>query len=327
MGYIFDALNRLKSDDQSNKPSGKGSQEPEIDRSDDLLILENTGVAGSVDGDEPRTASATQGDVDTQPAPGPFRISDHSDVIDSETLDVDDRLVAFSEPTGMMSEEYRSIRTGILARWQQKRRLVHMITSATPQEGKTITALNLGFSFAELRNRRTAVLEADLRLPLFEKMISLPRSPGLVGLLEGRANLAQAVHRLANDRLHVIPAGRRVDSMRAVQLLAGSNMSSLIKSLRDHYDHVIIDTPPVVELADAGILGAACDETLVIARMNHTPRSLIEQAIRTLASYNARVGGLIATDQNRPRRRFYDKYGYKYSYSYHSYSQNTKKAA
>lgn len=96
-------------------------------------------------------------------------------------------------------------------------------------------------------------------------------------------------------------------------------MASLMKKLRSSYDHVIIDTPPVLELADAGILGSVSNEVLLIARLNQTPRALIEQAIRILSSYNAPVGGLIATDQQRPQRRYYYKYGYKYGYS-HDYT-------
>ena len=118
--------------------------------------------------------------------------------------------------------------------------------------------------------------------------------------------------------------------MHAVQLLSGAPMASLIESLRKSYDHVIIDTPPVIELADAGILGTLSDEVLLIARMHRTPQPLVEQAIRTLTSYNTAIGGLIATDQKRARRRYYYyKYGYKQGYGYHQYTHaiKDKKAA
>lgn len=78
-------------------------------------------------------------------------------------------------------------------------------------------------------------------------------------------------------------------------------MSQLIQGLRAKYDHVVIDTPPVLQLADAGILGSQSDEVLVVARMRRTPRPLVEQAITTLTSYNAQVCGIIATDNPQPR--------------------------
>jgi Mrp family chromosome partitioning ATPase len=94
-------------------------------------------------------------------------------------------------------------------------------------------------------------------------------------------------------------------------------MSQLIQGLRAKYDHVLIDTPPVLQLADAGILGSQSEEVLVVARMRRTPRPLVEQAITTLTSYKAQVSGIIATDNPRSRGRGYGyKYGYRYGYSY-----------
>jgi len=318
MSYIFDALNRHSNNDKSG-------EQPDIHTSHEDVVFENPDSALS-------NTQATIADDDTitpptldpEDAPGPFKFDESSHLINTESLINDDRLVAISEPSSIMSEEYRSIRTSMLARWDHKRHLVHTITSATPQEGKTITALNLGFTFAELKNRRTVVVEADLRLPNFNSMISLPHQPGLVGLLEGQANLSQAVHRLANDRLHLITAGRRVNNKRAVQLLSSTAMARLIETLRKTYDHVIIDTPPVIKLADAGILGSKSDEVLLVVRMNRTPKPLVDQALRTLNNYNIAVGGLIATDHQRSGNRYY---GYNYGYSYGGKSGMTAKQA
>jgi capsular exopolysaccharide synthesis family protein len=334
MGYIFDALNRTPDpDDPKNQPSGNRPEAPDQPLGPPPAVgaapatgAGNTPATPAPEGQAPghtETVTAQTGPYKIEPAPRANCI---------EGLRADDRLLAYTEPGSTMAEEYRSIRTSMLARWEQKRHLVHTITSATPQEGKTITTLNLGFSFAELRNRRIVVVEADLRLPLFEKMMTLPPTAGLVGLLEGQAPLSRVVHSVAEGRLDIITAGRRVDNVRAVQLLSSNAMTTLVHQLRNSYDHVIIDTPPVVELADAGILGSISDEVLLIARMNRTPRHLVEQALRTLTNYNASVGGLIATDQQRLRNRsYYYKYGYKYGYGYGSddagNTNPTKKAA
>ncbi len=318
MGYIFDALNQYWKGDGDNDHNAANRFVPppasaDSDQTPDDCDADPRPTARS---DTPATPGGLPGpDQNDDPAPEPLKFGEHAKTIDVDKLSIDDRMVAITEPSSVMAEEYRSLRTGILAKWDQKRHLVHTITSATPREGKTITTLNLGVAFSELRNRRTAVLEADLRLPQFEKMMSLPPQPGLVGLLEGQTDLSGAVHRLMNDRLHVITAGRKIDNMRAVQMLSGSAMAALVQTLRQSYDHVIIDTPPVIELADAGILGTISDEVLLIARMNRTPRPLVDQAIRTLTSYNVFIGGLVATDQPRDRRQYY-KYGYKYGYSY-----------
>jgi len=293
MGYIFDAMNR--SDEQ--RP-GDGVSNPNY---------------------APPAES---------PAPAPIANEDASAPTPAVTIDpdrlqlpvqpwtprnTDDRLHALVNPSSVMAEEYRAIRTGILARNDQRRHLVHTITSATPQEGKTITSLNLGMTFAELTNRKVLVIEADLRLPQFAKLMPLPETPGLVGLLEGQAGPADSICRMEGCNAHFLPAGKRAGN-NAVQLLSSPAMASLLEKMRRKYDHVIIDTPPVVELADAGILGGLSDDVLLIARMNCTPAPLIEQAVRTLARYNAPVAGVITTDQQRQKQGYYYKYGYRYGY-------------
>ena len=231
---------------------------------------------------------------------------------------IDDRLVSLTEPSSQLAEEYRGIRTTLLARWEHRRHLVHTITSATPQEGKTITSLNLGLSLAELRNRKTIVIEADLRLPTFNKLLHLNESKGMIEYLRGQVSLNEVITKLEGTALHIIKAGSRA-SNDAVQLLSNNRMTKLLEKLRTKYDHIIIDTPPVIELADAGILGGLSDEVMLIARISRTPKPLIEQALRALRSYNAPVAGVIATDQDRGRNRYhYYRYGYRYRYRYYA---------
>lgn len=327
MGYLFDAIQKSSSQQPASAPAAADVDRP--------ACAAPAAPVHSAAGEGPRLSltslmeqAAPIAAQQLPPAPtfAPAA-NDKADIDQSQPRlrlaldkDVDDRLVAALKPSSLMAEEYRSIRTGILARWNHRSHLVHTITSATPQEGKTITSLNLGLSFAELHSRNTIVIEADLRLPQFSKLLNLPKGPGLVGLLHGECSTEQAIHEVGPNRLHVIPAGRRIDN-NAVQLLSGKEMSALIKSLRSKYDHVIIDTPPVIELADAGILGAQSDDVLLIVRLNRTPKPLIEQAIRTLASYNAPVAGMLATDQQPHMRRYHSKYGYSYRYSRYAQAQ------
>ncbi|MEM1213946.1 MAG: CpsD/CapB family tyrosine-protein kinase [Planctomycetota bacterium] len=229
---------------------------------------------------------------------------------------LDDRLVTLTDPASPTAEEYRSIRTSMLARHQRARHLVHLITSATPQEGKTLTTVNLGLALAELHNRRTLIIEADLRLPNFDALLNLPpESPGLLGILRGEETPENAIQAVGRNQLHILPAGGRTTN-EAVTLLASNRMGQLVQQLSQEYDHVLIDTPPVVELADAGILSSLCHEVMLIARMRRTPARLIEQAIKTLKSYHAPVAGLIATDNMAHIGSGYSRYGYGYRYGY-----------
>lgn len=236
---------------------------------------------------------------------------------------IDDRLVMLLEPSSQQAEEYRSIRTSLLARINNARHRVHLITSATPQEGKTITSVNLGLSFQELTNRKTLIIESDLRLPNIDRLMQLNAKPGLITHLRGECSLDEAIQIMPHNGLHVITAGGRSNND-AVQLLASQAMAQLLHEVRQRYDHILVDTPPVIELADAGILGAQSDDVLLIARMQRTPRTLIQQAIRTLSSYNAPVAGVIATDNRRHLGRGYYRYGYRYGYRY-SYTRGSKR--
>ncbi|MEX2212978.1 MAG: CpsD/CapB family tyrosine-protein kinase [Phycisphaeraceae bacterium] len=310
MGYIFDAMQQ--SDDDAARAEAAG-RTPEV-------LPFSAAVAAPTKSAAPAPEPEAEAEAAYADEPSPV-LADLTEVREAQSNNgVDDRLIAMLKPASAMAEEYRSIRTGILSRWNNQTHLVHTITSATPQEGKTITSLNLGLCFSELRNRRTIVVEADLRLPQFKNLLDLPDSPGLAHLLDGECRLNDVIHEAGQRNLHVITAGRRVNN-EAVQMLSGREMASLIQKLKQKYDHVIIDTPPVVELADAGILGAMSDDVLLIVRMNRTPQPLIDQAIRTLASYNAPVAGIIATDQQRKNHRLYARYGQSYRHQYGRYAE------
>ncbi len=316
MGYIFDAMKG-----NAGKPH-RGETTPDATSAGGPL-----GLTSHTDGDSDTDAASDQADhagqesaesVAQKESYPSLRFEPYHESEPMSCPSVDDRIVAATESSGVIAEEYRAIRTGLLARWDHKRHLVHTITSATPQEGKTITSLNLGVSMSELRNRRTVVVEADLRLPQFQSQLGLPDSPGVIGLIRDNAKLEDIIQPLGFTPLDVICAGGRAND-RAIQMLSSSTMASLIRLLRQRYDHVIIDTPPVVNLADAGIIGTLSDDVILVVRMERTPRPLVEQAIRTLATYNAPVAGVVATDQARHRGKYYSYYRYGYRYAYQSY--------
>ncbi|MEM6552428.1 MAG: AAA family ATPase [Planctomycetota bacterium] len=355
MGYIFDALQQqnqaskkaakpVKPQDDTNAPTPDvfstaippvpSAAEPaplaiapepaaQDHRTPAQPLASNDFIIPAPEDAEPQVTlqTPTEPDSDTEDAGPTLALTEpiatpqhHHD--DAWVNGLDDRLVAVTDPASPTAEEYRSIRTSMLARHQRARHLVHLITSATPQEGKTLTTVNLGLALAELPNRRTLIIEADLRLPNFDALLNLPaNSPGLLGILRGEETPENAIQAVGPNQLHILPAGGRTTN-EAVTLLSSNRMSQLVQRLSQEYDHVLIDTPPVVELADAGILSSLCHEVLLIARMRRTPAKLIEQAIKTLKSYHAPVAGLIATDNMAHIGSGYSRYGYGYRYGY-----------
>jgi Mrp family chromosome partitioning ATPase len=251
----------------------------------------------------PREADAPAPAVNLAPdpadAPGPLAaLAPQEPAMTADASRIDERLEVLHQPASAVSEQFRAIRTGMLARWQNQRHMVHAFTSAQPQEGRTLTVLNLGLCFAELSQRRVLVLEADLRRPHFAAYMGLPEGPGLAEVLEQRASIAQAAATVASARLDVIAAGHALGNQ-ALQVLSSPATVGLLGELRRRYDHVLIDTPPVLPFADAGILGALSDEIILVTRLNLTPLALVRQAVSILAGYNAPVAGLIATEHTR----------------------------
>lgn len=326
MGYIFDALKRSESEGEPQAKTGgetptvpntpPPSPEPQDAAQDNLKpagpfasLLQDIDLTDGLDG-----VSATETPDQTYNAEelGPIGTIGQSQ--GHQDSPFDDRMVVATSPGARAAEEYRLIRTSLLARWEQKRNLVHTITSAMPKEGKTITSLNLGFSLAEIAERRTIVIEADLRLPSFESMLNLGSTTGLLAYLRCEASLENTISRVPGTNLSVMTAGGRA-GRQAVGLIGSPRMKSLLGQLRAQYDHIIIDTPPALDLADAGILGGVSDEVLLVARMRHTPGPLIEQAIRVLKSYHTPIGGIIATDQDAASGSYQYTYAYRYRYT------------
>lgn len=312
MGYVFDALNKLGkrlNEPPAEPPPASGDEAAPIRLGEHLAAA---------------SAKITDGDVDEMVGAEGALVTGGGKIPPVRSLPegFDDRLVAATDASSIMGEEYRAIRTRLLARWQHRRHIIHTITSATPKEGKTLTSLNLGLSFSEMTDRRTIVVECDLRIPMFAKMLALPEGPGLIQVLRGEAELDDAIRPSVRPNLSVIAAGA-IAPDDATQLLSSAEFSQVLTTLRERYDHVIVDTPPVLDLADAGIAGGQSDEVIVIVRMNRTPRYLVDEAIRTLNSYDAPVSGCVLTDMRLGSHggysywyRGYYRHGYTHRYRY-----------
>ena len=211
-----------------------------------------------------------------------------------------------------VTEQYRAIRTQLLARGRTQSVQTTVLTSSTPEEGKSVTTANLGISFSELRNKRTLLVEGDLRRPSFSKLFDRECSPGLINALRGEVNsIDDAIHPTIYDNLQFLPAGGR-DSTHSTELLTSPRMTQILEQLKDRYDYIFIDSPPVVTVTDACILGAMADQVLLVVRLNKTPSGAVERAKRLLRANNCDVSGVILTHM----RHFISRYLYKYSYGY-----------
>jgi len=215
-------------------------------------------------------------------------------------------LIAHHDRGSMVTEEYRQLRTNLLARYPNEQFCL-LVTSATEGEGKTVTCLNLAFVLAERLERTTVVVDCDLRKRIIANLMHVPNSPGMAELLRGQVTLEQAVQRTAYPNLFVVPAGQ-AKQHEVGEILGRPVLEDIVRELRQRYDHVLCDTPPI-GIADAGIIGRMTREAILVVRMNKTHRESVKRAIGLLHSASVKPVGLVLTHQ----KLYIPGYLYRYS--------------
>jgi len=216
-------------------------------------------------------------------------------------------LVPHHDRGGATAEEYRALRTNLLAQYSDERFCV-LVTSAEAGEGKTVSTLNLALVLAERQERRTIVIDADLRKRTVASLLRIENSPGLADVLRGGTRLESVVRPTAYHNLFVIPAGQSKQA-EVGELLGRPELEEAVAELRQQYDYCLFDTPPITIASDAGMLGRATREALLVVRMNKTRRESVDRAIGLLHAANVKPIGMILTHQ----RYYIPNYLYRYS--------------
>lgn len=228
-------------------------------------------------------------------------------------------LIALLNPLSPVAEGYRRLRTNLqFARPDAAGVRTILVTSPGPGEGKTVTSLNLAVTMAQ-SGRRTIYVDADLRRPMGHQMMGVPREPGLVdGLFDVQAmNIEQFATEV--DDLYVVPTGSGVPN--PAEILGSRRMREFIERLQYEFDVVVIDTPPVLAVADALSLSGLSDVTLLVCSANETTWHAIEQSTQALQDVGGSITGVIL---NRfDPKTAYGSYGYGYGY-YDYYGEKPK---
>jgi capsular exopolysaccharide synthesis family protein len=202
-------------------------------------------------------------------------------------------LCAHYDRGGAIAEDFRSLRTGLLAQYPDERFCV-LVTSAEKGEGTTVACLNLALVLAERQERRTVVVDCDLRARWLAKLMRMDNSPGVVDLLRGSARLQDVLRKTAYPNLFVITAGE-AGKGEIGELLHRPELEETFNALRREYDYVLFDTPPMAVARDACMLGRAVSDALIIVRMYRTRRETVDSAIRLLRAANIKPVGVVLT--------------------------------
>lgn len=176
-------------------------------------------------------------------------------------------------PDTMIVQAYKLLRTHILQQTLRERRNVLMVTGPLPNEGKTLTTINLAISMAQEMDRTVMLVDADLHAPSVHRYFGMPGEAGLVDYLEDRKSIQELiVHPQGLDRLVILPAGQATDW--ATELVRSRRMAELVSELKHYYPdrYVFFDLPPLLSFADALAFAPLVDGILMVVEARHTPR-------------------------------------------------------
>ena len=202
-------------------------------------------------------------------------------------------LVVHYDRAGGIAEEYRALRNALLSHFREKRFCL-LVTSAEPREGTTVTCLNLALALAEDRDRRTIVVDCNLRRGRVAALLRTAPGPGVADVLRGAATLPDATWGTGYPNLYAIPAGR-ASAHEVIPLFQRPTLDDLVADLRRRFDYILLDSPPVRVVPDVGYLGRVAPHALLVVRLHKTPRHHISQALALLHAANIAPLGLALT--------------------------------
>ena len=223
---------------------------------------------------------------------------------------IDKRLVTLTAPASMEAEQYQALRLKLEHLQRERDVRVIGVTSPGARDGKTVTAINLAAALSEGSNARVLLIEADLRRPAVSRYLGLrdASKPGLAELvLDTKLQLPDAIERHEHVAFDTMVAGAADTPIH--QIFRTPRLQTLLTELRQRYDFVIIDTPPVGPVSDCALLARWMDGLVVIVTAHKTPRKLLENALNMLEG--APVIGIIFNRDDKARagyRRDYRGY-------------------
>src|SRR5215510_4202237 len=232
-------------------------------------------------------------------------------VIKGELEKTPPELITHAAPSSVMSEAYRSVRTSLLLSLPERAPRVVLVTSALPSEGKTVTAINIAVSLTQTGSR-VVLVDADMRKPRIHSVFSIGNLPGLTSFLTGSANLKDVIHDVGAANLHLLPCG--VIPPNPAELIQSGRFNHLVQVLRQYFDYVVLDSPPLANVSDARILAVNAEATLLVVKAFSTSRHVTKRAVEHLQELKARNIAVVLNDLDVRMRGNYSYYSHRYYY-------------
>ncbi|WP_226667477.1 CpsD/CapB family tyrosine-protein kinase [Metabacillus litoralis] len=202
--------------------------------------------------------------------------------------------VSYSNPSSIIAEQFRTIRTNIQFSSIDVQHKTIIITSPSSSEGKTTSAINLAISISQ-QGERVLLIDANLRRPKLHISFNLKESYGLTDVLMGRLPLEEAVFQSQIGKLEVLTSG--IIPPNPTEIIGSKAMSYFLKDVKEEYDTVIFDCPPVLETTDTKLLAGQCDGVIMVLKSGKTDREKAIEANRLLHLVRAKVLGIILNEK------------------------------
>ena len=218
-------------------------------------------------------------------------------------------LAIINDPYGVVTEEFNKVRALILSLTNSKpRQNTLLVTSAVPNEGKTLTAINMALSMARSTDHTVLLVDVDFRRPSIHELFDIAVGPGLVHCLRDNLPLEQALVKTGLGKLDILPAGQHVDD--PLELLSSMHMQRFVQEIKERYPdrYVIFDSPPVLPFADARVMGPMMDGTIFVTRENHSQLKQVKEGLDYLL--DSHVLGVLCNDTSLAIGRKYGGYYY-----------------
>jgi len=224
-------------------------------------------------------------------------------------------------PKFSISEDYRTVRTSILFSNADRQPKTICFTSSHPQEGKTATVSNMAVSFAQLEGK-VLLVDCDMRKPRLHKVFKVRNMVGLSGCLTGKVSFEDAVQKTGIENIWILPSGPHPPN--PAELLNSRRMKELLAEVRERFDIVLLDTPPVLAVIDPVTISSITDCTVLVVRAGKTTRKPLARAVAEIRKAKSEIVGVIFNEVKIGRQGDAGPYYHYYQYEYASSTDETK---
>lgn len=221
-------------------------------------------------------------------------------------LDSKRKLVTKYDPKSPISEQYRTIRTNILYSSIDNEIRSIMVTSSGPGEGKSTTTANLAVVFAQ-QGKSVLLVDADLRKPTVHYTFKLNNIEGLTSILTNQTTLKEAVSKADESNLYILSSGPIPPN--PSELLGSKAMKSFMREALEEFDLIIFDTPPVLAVTDAQILGNLCQGSVLVVSSGKTEKESLLKTKEVLTNSNGKLLGVVLNNKKADKKGDYYYYG------------------